>query len=464
MTVPPAGHEQPPIALPPPRLLPVRRTTGWLALLIIFALMIGGQMVEYFSPREGSDDQVFAAQEFSLEFIVLSRSLGVGSSDLSQRKQLEDGLYEIVAAVDPDHKSNKTAARLYAAARTELGKPLESGDLEVFRKGKNPSDRALAEIYGAKKLAPEQAERALGALKGEGFLDRIARAHARERAGMPDARKGLVAPRKVVGLGLVGAALCVGAPAGLVLAFVYMNRRRRGLWQPEGVPATLLSPLDADRLAMRGALLMLAFLLVPILLAPFAKYLSDSLMQVLAGLLVCFAFAGVLGMTIFGYGGGWQAIMGRSKPLSRLVLWGFGGWIANMPFLILGVMLSTAMSRFLPEPTHPATDMLASGSLVDVLLLFVTAVVLAPLLEETLFRGVLFPASRWLLASTGGGILLSSFLFAGIHPQGIAGWPPLMAVAAMAAFLTYQTRSLVPAIVLHALHNFATLVIGLTFL
>jgi membrane protease YdiL (CAAX protease family) len=464
MTVPPAGQEPPPIALPPPRLLPERRRSGWIGLLVIFSLMIIGQLVDYFAPRKESGEQAFAAQEFSLEFIVLSKSIGVGQSDLGQRRQLEDALYDIVAKVDSQRKTNRTAARLYAAARTELGKPLEPGDLEVFRKKDDPSDRALAEIYGAKNLSREQAEEALRAIPGQGFLDRIARAHAMEKAGMPEARKGLVQPRKLVGMGLIGATVCVGAPAGIVLGLVYLNRRRRGLWTPEGPPAVLISPLDADRLAIRGALMMLAFLLVPIVLMPLSPVIDESLMQVLFGILVCACFVDILGRKVLGYAGSWRDILGRSKPFSRLVLWGFCGWIANMPFLLFGIMLSAVLTQFLPEPTHPATDMLASGSLANVILLFVAAVILAPVLEEFLFRGVLFPASRWLLASTSGGILLSSFLFAGIHPQGIAGWPPLFAVAAMAAFLTYQTRSLVPAIVLHALHNLATLLIGLTFL
>lgn len=429
--------------------------------MVIFVLMIGGQLVEYFSPREPSEN-AFAAQEFSLELIVLSRSLGVGKSDLKQRDQLDDALYDIVVAVDPDYKTDRTAARIYAAARTEQGKALAPEDLAAFRKGKEPIDQALLDIYGRKDLSVERAKAAQAAIAGDTFLDRIARAHAAERAGLPDARRGLVEPRKVFGLGMISAAACIGAPLGLVLGVIYWNRRRQGQWAPEGSPVRLVSPLDADRLALRGALMLLAFLLVPFVLVPFSDALSDSALQVLAGILVALAFAWILSWRLLGYGGGWRAILGRSQPLSRLLLWGLGGWIANMPFLILGVMISTALTRFLPEPTHPATDLLASGSVVDVLLLFVTAVILAPLLEEFLFRGVLFPASSWLTASVGGGILLSSFLFAGIHPQGIAGWPPLMAVAAMAAFLTYQTRSLVPAIVLHALHNLATLALGLT--
>ena len=78
-----------------------------------------------------------------------------------------------------------------------------------------------------------------------------------------------------------------------------------------------------------------------------------------------------------------------------------------------------------------------------------------------MFRGTMLPAISRVTKSPAWGIVISSFLFAAIHPQGLVLWLSLATVGAMAAMVTYQTKSLVPAIVLHAVHNFAIMMMGL---
>lgn len=51
------------------------------------------------------------------------------------------------------------------------------------------------------------------------------------------------------------------------------------------------------------------------------------------------------------------------------------------------------------------------------------------------------------------GILATSLLFAAIHPTGIPAWLALATTGAFAAITVHQTGSLVPAIVLHGIHN-----------
>jgi membrane protease YdiL (CAAX protease family) len=50
-------------------------------------------------------------------------------------------------------------------------------------------------------------------------------------------------------------------------------------------------------------------------------------------------------------------------------------------------------------------------------------------------------------------------MFAGIHPQGFIGILPLTTIAMMCCGLTYQTKSLVPGMILHAVNNFSIMVI-----
>jgi hypothetical protein len=85
--------------------------------------------------------------------------------------------------------------------------------------------------------------------------------------------------------------------------------------------------------------------------------------------------------------------------------------------------------------------------------------VVAPIVEETMFRGVLY---RHLRAATGElGIALSvlvsaglaSFIFAVIHPQGLIAVPALMALAFGFTLAREWRGSLVPSMVAHGLNN-----------
>jgi membrane protease YdiL (CAAX protease family) len=116
-------------------------------------------------------------------------------------------------------------------------------------------------------------------------------------------------------------------------------------------------------------------------------------------------------------------------------------------------------------PTHPAADWLLHGGWPGRLGVFFAASVVAPLVEETMFRGVLYrhlreATGRWgralsFLASA----VVVSFVFAAIHPQGWLGVPPLMALA-LAFALAREWRGWLPAPMLaHGLHNTALLVL-----
>ncbi|MEA2553045.1 MAG: protease family protein, partial [Fimbriimonadaceae bacterium] len=92
---------------------------------------------------------------------------------------------------------------------------------------------------------------------------------------------------------------------------------------------------------------------------------------------------------------------------------------------------------------------------------FVSAAVIAPFWEEIMFRGTILPALSTVLGRPLWGILLSSFMFAAIHPQGVPLWLGLGLIGGMNAMLAYQTKSLVPSITVHAINNSLVLALGL---
>jgi membrane protease YdiL (CAAX protease family) len=140
-------------------------------------------------------------------------------------------------------------------------------------------------------------------------------------------------------------------------------------------------------------------------------------------------------------------------------LMGFGIYL---PIMLLSLFVTIWLSPALPsEQTHPLAersfDEMGFGMALWMVLL---AVVFAPVVEEVLFRGVLFQVlwqrtgRVWLSA------LVSGFLFGIIHPQFLGGILSVTLLGITLAMVYAHTRSLLPCIVIHALNNaMATLVL-----
>jgi membrane protease YdiL (CAAX protease family) len=126
-------------------------------------------------------------------------------------------------------------------------------------------------------------------------------------------------------------------------------------------------------------------------------------------------------------------------------------------FVLLQV-LGGAEGGFAP-PAHPVVRPLWHGGWGVRLVLLVLACVLAPVVEEIMFRGLLYRHLReatrpWgsvlsFLASTAA----SSLLFALLHPQGLLAVPLLMALAFGFCLAREWRGTLLPGMVAHALNN-----------
>jgi hypothetical protein len=82
------------------------------------------------------------------------------------------------------------------------------------------------------------------------------------------------------------------------------------------------------------------------------------------------------------------------------------------------------------------------------------AVVMAPVLEEIVFRGLLFGALRMRLALPGAA-LASAVVFAGAHGYGMVGFASVLVSGVVWAYAYERTGSLVPAMAAHAVNNAA---------
>lgn len=162
----------------------------------------------------------------------------------------------------------------------------------------------------------------------------------------------------------------------------------------------------------------------------------------------------VCGVSIRGYRIPWTRLFARGdrNPLT----WGIGTYIGAFPILVVSFILAMLLTAVLPAGSHATTDALAMDPK-TLTSAFVSAVVIAPLYEEVLFRGIMMPLFTQVFGRIRYGIIASSAVFAMIHMQGPPGWPVLFALGALCSFAYLHTRSIWAAIILHAAHNAAIL-------
>jgi membrane protease YdiL (CAAX protease family) len=174
---------------------------------------------------------------------------------------------------------------------------------------------------------------------------------------------------------------------------------------------------------------------------------------------------------------GWTA--GRRPWLEPLC--GLGGYLMALPILFLALLVILLLTRlrdalgwgaeeFAPSnaPGHPIIFWVAKAGWWVWLEVLVVASLAAPVVEETMFRGVLYRHLResssrlWPALSILSSALVVSFLFAVIHPQGLLGVPALMALALAFAVVREWRGTLIPCMVAHGLNNaIATLLLFL---
>ena len=150
--------------------------------------------------------------------------------------------------------------------------------------------------------------------------------------------------------------------------------------------------------------------------------------------------------------GGW--LQWNLRPWPGAISSAVAGWLMVTPVVVATGWL---LVRLVGDPggSNPLLELVLGSK--DPLALFLlgwTAVVLAPLFEETIFRGALLPvlAKRW---GTAGGVVLSALLFAMAHIS-IGELAPLTVLGVGLALLRVSTGRLLPSVLMHALWNAIT--------
>lgn len=266
-------------------------------------------------------------------------------------------------------------------------------------------------------------------------------------------------------LQVIDAVMLTAGCAVIVVAAVTYFRRA-----PLRTPAGVWLPLPGSPEPLHAAAALLAYFAVQILfMSALAVWLDPKRMETigstewslaaLATDLAKLAVAGVL-LALF--------YPPRSVPRERLwVLVGLSGgaFLASLP-LTGGLVeaaraLMSALGIDLPEHAVLIALQQDAGSPWVVLQLSIGAIVIAPLSEEVVFRGVTLDALRGATGRALPAVIGSALLFGAVHAPQPHAVVPLAALGALLGFVRVRTGMIWPCVLVHALFNARTIVFTL---
>ena len=383
-------------------------------------------------------------------------AVGAGLNQQVVESLLEEARSYYVLGGDADWKdiqallSRGLVERLLPGGQERARAVLLGALVREWRAPERAQFRAALRVVSAEKPDPKQlasAERALVPLAPGPW----ALSDAYEAAG--DAapatrlwdigwrRAARVFPRVVAMLVVCGLTLLAGA-IGFVTFLVSALRRGRavGRVMPPAATWDLREALEALLLYVILQLVVGALVVsAPGHAAPYLFLLPAILAG--AGAIAWVWFVSPPGRQL-----GWRA----DHPWRRVLVGVAAAGVIVLPAARLDALVQTLL-KLRPEE-HPLVPLLATASgRSATLFLIVGACVIIPVLEETLFRGVLYGALRRHLP-VGAAILASAAVFAAGHLS-VAGFVPYLVVGAMLAWLYERSGSLLASAAAHGVFN-----------
>ncbi len=341
-------------------------------------------------------------------------------------------------------------------------------DLEALRiehqAALNPADERLRDVLERLYAAdprPELTEEDQETLAKYGWLGQLARAH---RPGADPTEVQAIRAEAVRAMGIAFGMMLLGgllAIVGLGLLIVFFIQ-----WMDGQIPWALEPQTGSGLYAETFAVWLGSYLALARLLA-----IVPGLSSLVSGGLAMLLSAGLALLWGRLRGRDWHTIRadlglqpGRSVGQEMLV--GLATYATILPLILASVVVVGFLSDlvksgpggenpFAPSgrPTHPIVRLILGPGWM-VISIFITAAVIAPLVEELAFRGMLQRHLRGFL-----GRLTSAFavglVFAIIHPQGLLGVPALLAIAVPLSLAREWRGSLIASMTAHALNNAA---------
>jgi membrane protease YdiL (CAAX protease family) len=143
-------------------------------------------------------------------------------------------------------------------------------------------------------------------------------------------------------------------------------------------------------------------------------------------------------------------LMARLRPAA----WSKIGFVIGV--VVLSLILDIILSNFLPQSKGTEFEEMLKASLDVRVLISALAILTAPLVEEGVYRGVLYSALRRVMGLVPS-VIVVTVLFAGVHvPQYWGAWTNIASITILSLFLTVvraKSKSIIPCIAIHTLYN-----------
>ncbi len=190
------------------------------------------------------------------------------------------------------------------------------------------------------------------------------------------------------------------------------------------------------------------------------KVFQDQAVYCIAAMLTVVGL--ILPLARFHFARGLHGFGLRLRALPRDLGAAFVNLFAVWPLVLGAIMVTTAAARWVSlwvwgqdfeMPQHTALKEMTEDPAVALqILLIVLAVVVAPLTEEMIFRGLFQTMLRSYLGQPWPAIVVTSVLFAMVHGD-LAHWPALFVLALGLGYAYEKSGSLFRPIFMHALFN-----------
>ncbi|MEQ1934987.1 MAG: type II CAAX endopeptidase family protein [Fimbriimonadaceae bacterium] len=418
---------------PPPT---KRLWAGWICLGLLLALLITSSVSSYF----GRPKKPEGFSEIDSQFAAQVGATKSGAWPAEKPNQSESELSSL--------RKRGAEGSAYAAAFTDLtGQPPNKADLDALRADPSPRLKAIATILESPKLESTTTS-SLQKNLGDQKLDRYVHLRAQEKSGQTPSWNTF--KRNSYGLFLAagGLAICIIACPFIIGFFYYFKHPDL---VPRGHFALPLTLWQADVFALRAAQLFLVILVMGIFVELSRPPAVIEGAWSIGGSIATIAITlTLLRSALLGVRTG---ILRRKDSPPSAVPIGIAIYMAGVPAILLVGLLGLKVFSFLPEPEHASAAELATSGPWGTAAIIVSAVIVAPIVEEIIFRGLILPAMHRLTGKAWIAIVVTNLLFASMHSTGIPAWGALAMIGVVCSLAVYQTGSLYPAMVMHGIHN-----------
>ncbi len=251
----------------------------------------------------------------------------------------------------------------------------------------------------------------------------------------------------------------------LLIRYAFIFLRKKNTPWPEMISPPL-SVIDMV-LLISGGFVIIGEVVFPALIIPITDLLFNNLSSPLnQSLRVFIAYCSMtiaplfiirhqlMGLVPSGIDGGW--LQWKIRPIKEGLFKSISGWLMIMPLVLL---IGWLMNEIIGDQggSNPLLELvLGSDEFFPLFLLLITTVVLAPVFEELVFRGILLPV---LVSKVGkaSGVLLSALIFALAHLS-VGELPPLFVLGIGLGLMRLSSGRLFPCALMHSLWN------GVTFI